>query len=306
MLLKSIFIFSLFFPCIIFAQIQTTDSLKVKIDSPNVGYYQETFGDKMGKGAVKFGQMLLNIPEDNFLFIKNCFDVKKIPTYIGITALTFALSEFDRRGWNTEHLLYKNNPLFHKTVDATVLFGDGKLGLILSGIFAAEGLITSNDQSLITASRITEAVLSSGLFVQLLKHITGRMSPAVAKSRAGEFDFFPSIKQYMHNQPEFYSFPSGHLAAAAATFEVLANEYPQEKWIRPLGYSAMGLLGISLVSKGMHWYSDLPLGFFIGYSFGDLITSGDKHNNNSDEKPALQFSPSLGSDKIGIQIDYSF
>lgn len=306
MSLKSILIFSLLFPCIILAQIQPTDSLKAKIDSSNVGYYQKSFDDKIGKGALKFGEMLLNIPKDNYLFIKNCFDVKKIPTYIGIAALTFALSEFDRRGWNTESSFYKNNPLFHKTVDATVLFGDGKLGLILSGIFAAEGLITNNDQSFITASRITEAVLSSGLFVQLLKHITGRMSPAIAKNRAGEFDFFPSIKQYMHNQPEFYSFPSGHLAAAAATFEVIANEYPQEKWIRPLGYSAMGLLSISLVSRGMHWYSDLPLGFFIGYSFGDLITSGDKQNNNSDEKPTIQFSPSIGFDRIGIQFDYSF
>ena len=30
----------------------------------------------------------------------------------------------------------------------------------------------------------------------------------------------------------------------------------------------IGALGVGLVAKGMHWYSDLPLGLALGYIFG--------------------------------------
>ena len=37
----------------------------------------------------------------------------------------------------------------------------------------------------------------------------------------------------------------------------------------------IGALGVGLVAKGMHWYSDLPLGLALGYVFGKTVTHPD-------------------------------
>ena len=58
-----------------------------------------------------------------------------------------------------------------------------------------------------------------------------------------------------------------------ATLTVLAENYPQERWIKPVGYTLVGALGVGLVAKGMHWYSDLPMGVAIGYLFGRIAAN---------------------------------
>jgi hypothetical protein len=57
------------------------------------------------------------------------------------------------------------------------------------------------------------------------------------------------------------------------------NNYPEEKWIKPLGFTAIGLVGYSLVAKGWHWYSDLPLGFYLGYTIGNIVTPPENKNS---------------------------
>jgi hypothetical protein len=58
-----------------------------------------------------------------------------------------------------------------------------------------------------------------------------------------------------------------------ATLTVVAENYPEQRWIRPVGYTLVGALGIGLVAKGMHWYSDLPAGIALGYIFGKVAAN---------------------------------
>jgi hypothetical protein len=51
---------------------------------------------------------------------------------------------------------------------------------------------------------------------------------------------------------------------------VVAENYPEIKWIRPVGYAFTTLVGLGMLSNGIHWVSDYPLGLFIGYYFGML------------------------------------
>ncbi len=258
--------------------------------------------------SLSWYQMITRVPADDYLFFKNNFTLAKASNFVELAALTGALMSVDKSGWKYNKHIYRSSSLFRNASDATVFMGNGESHFILSGLFAAYGLIRDDPSSLKTASNIVEAELSAGLLVQLLKRITGRESPGGSDKSLGSWKFFPSIKEYQKHQSKYYSFPSGHLAAATAVLTVIANDYPNCTWIRPAGYGLLGLLSFSLVSKGMHWYSDLPLGFFIGYSIGNIVAPESKagSDNKSQENSRIIIAPSFGNSNIGLRLAYTF
>lgn len=258
---------------------------------------------------VTWYQMFSDIPKDEYNFAAENISQDKIPTYFSIALLTGALISFDHNSWENTRNITGRSPFLKKFSDYTVMLGNGGIHFIFSGMFAVYGLFGHDETAIKTASNITEAVLATGLFVQLLKRLTGRESPAAATSKTGVWDLFPSITEYQGDQAKFYSFPSGHLATATATLTVIANNYPDEKWIKPVGYSILGLLGLSLVSKGMHWYSDLPLAFLIGNSMGNIISPVPDKNGrltSKNVKGHLALFPSIGKNTAGLNMVYSF
>jgi PAP2 superfamily len=147
-------------------------------------------------------------------------------------------------------------------------FGDGNAQIALAGVYAAYGLALGNNRALRTASQTVQALLAGGLVVQLLKHVTGRESPYVSSSPTGIWRFFPNQIHYAKYVPHYDAFPSGHICTSMSTVVVIAENYPEYTWIRPVGYTLVGLIGVSMVNIGIHWYSDYPLGIAIGYTFG--------------------------------------
>jgi membrane-associated phospholipid phosphatase len=172
----------------------------------------------------------------------------------------------------------QRNPFINNAKDKILFIGDGKFSLATAGLFSLYGWLSNNKQHLKTSSNLIEALLTTGILVQLLKRTFGRESPSVATLKRGRWDLFPSFSEYNKNQPRYYSFPSGHIATLTATVVVIANNYPDEKWIQPVGYTAIGLVGTSLVAKGWHWYSDLPLGIYLGYTIGNIIAPPENEN----------------------------
>jgi hypothetical protein len=254
-------------------------------------------------------QMITELPDDEYIFFKNSLQLSQIPTYAGITVLTGSLMKVDQSGWKVDRKLYQKFGVYKSISDLSVNMGDGRFHFLLSGLYASYGFICNNPVALRTSSDIAESVFATGMLVQALKRVTGRESPAYAVNSIWKWQFFPSMKEYQKNQSKYYSFPSGHLASATATLTVIANNYPEITWLKPAGYSVLGLLGMGLVSKGMHWYSDLPLGFFIGYSMGNIVAPEIKSQlvNISDSKASqLTFSPGLYNKKIGLHVAYSF
>jgi membrane-associated phospholipid phosphatase len=251
-------------------------------------------------------QMFTNIPSDYIGFFRNSFSKDGITPYLIVGALTGALLLVDEQGWKNNNLLLRKSTLDHKFCDLLIKMGDGRYQFLVAALFAVPGLILNDKTAIRTGSNIVEAVISTGLLVQVLKRMTGRESPAASTENGGDWDPFPSIHQYQKNQPKFYSFPSGHLSTATAVLTVIANNYPNETWIKPVGYPLLGLLGLSLVSEGMHWYSDLPLAFLIGYSFGNIITPERKSSSLDNEKSSLTIIPSITYNGIQLGISYNF
>lgn len=151
------------------------------------------------------------------------------------------------------------------TIGSAIYFlGDGMTSLAVAGGFAVVGAGTGNNRARRTASQITEALLVAGTFSQILKHATGRQTPSEATEARGRWQWFPSLSEYNRNVPAHDAFPSGHLAVATATVEVIARNYPEKRLVRPVGYSLLTLLSFAMVNNGVHWASDYPLALAIG------------------------------------------
>jgi membrane-associated phospholipid phosphatase len=217
--------------------------------------------------------MFSKIPDDFSRFGSLTVSSQSIPTIASLGLLTISLMETDHRSYRATRHIYRESDTFHEFSDYAVALGDGRLHAGIAAAFAGYGLIANDSRALRVASQTVEAFLATGITVQLLKRITGRESPICATRNYGRWKFFPHPSAYEKNQPSYYAYPSGHISTAMATLTVIAENYPNQTWIKPVGYTMIGALGVGLVAKGMHWYSDLPLGLALGYIFGKTAVS---------------------------------
>jgi membrane-associated phospholipid phosphatase len=288
------------------AAASSPDTTKIIMDSIKISLHPLVLENK-NELNIEWYQMVADIPVDEYSFFRNSLQISQIPTYAGLTLITGSLMKVDQSGWKVDGRLYEKSYSYRTASNLFVDMGNGGFHFLLSGLFASYGLIFTDPAALKTASDIGEAVLSTGLMVQVLKRVTGRESPAYASNSRWKWQFFPSIKEYQKDQSKYYSFPSGHLASGAATLTVIANNYPGISWLKPVGYSILGMLGIGLVSKGMHWYSDLPFGYFIGYSMGNIVSPELKSPvENLLNLSQMSFGPEISAKRIGFQAGYSF
>lgn len=258
---------------------------------------------------LKWYDMFVRIPGDWARYSEETIRADNIPAILGMAALTAGLIATDYETWQVEKRWYENSPPFRTVSDMFVFTGDGKFQFGIVGLFAAYGFALDDTRALRTASQTTEAILACGAVVQLLKHITGRESPYVSTERTGAWRFFPNQLDYIRHVPNYDAFPSGHIATAMTTLIVISENYPELKWLRPAGFVALGIISSSLVATGIHWWSDIPLGLALGYSFGELASSsaGLKiAKSRSGSEFGLSMSPVILTGGAGIGITLSF
>jgi hypothetical protein len=237
------------------------------------------------------------------------FHISSLPTIAGVAVVTGSLIVSDKETYRGSKSLCDKSAFVKSMSDLAVAIGDGKVHAGVAAGFAVVGFAAHDSRALSTASQTVEALLATGLVVQVLKRITGRESPQAATSEGGTWRFFPNQKQYSRQQARYYAFPSGHIATTMATVTVIAENYPEVEWIRPAGYALVGLVGIGLVNLGYHWYSDLPLGVVLGYVFG-MITSHpagvDVWNSDSDDMMKIAVMPAVNPNGAGVAMSISF
>jgi membrane-associated phospholipid phosphatase len=169
---------------------------------------------------------------------------------------------------------------------AMYFIGDGITHFSIAGGFWIYGIAGKNNRARQTATQLTEAILSTGFATQLLKHITGRESPFVSTAPGGVWRVFPNQFDYARNVPKYDAYPSGHLATAMATVTVISSNYPEYRFIKPLGYSMMLMLSYAMLNNGVHWISDYPLSVALGYTFAKIAVKKGRvpFKNNRDPK----------------------
>jgi hypothetical protein len=205
-------------------------------------------------------------------------------------------------GWDKGHSYSKIGPLkiipndFHSAV---YYIGNGGTTMLLSGAFLAMGSISRDYRALNTSSELMEVLLSMGLITQAIKHITGRQSPfkaAETGNSGGQWRPFPGFKEYQTNTSNYDAMPSGHLATFMATITVIATNYPELKWIKPVGYTLMGIMAFEMMSSQVHWISDYPLAILIGYAVGKVAANRRIIKNKTPDTEATLKSSSVKTD----------
>jgi hypothetical protein len=237
------------------------------------------------------------------------FQSGSLPGIAGVAVLTGGLIASDKETYRGSKSLCDHSSFVQSASDVAVGMGDGKVHLGIAAGFALFGFVSHDSRALRTASQTAEALLATGLVVQVMKRITGRESPEAATTEGGRWSFFPNQKQYNNHQARYYAFPSGHIATTMATVTVIAENYPEIGWIRPVGYSLVAMVGVGLVNVGFHWYSDLPLGVALGYMFGMVVSHPDGvdiMNSDSDDGASVAVMPTVNPNGIGMAMNISF
>jgi len=168
---------------------------------------------------------------------------------------------------------------------------------------AAFGLLSAalKDQKGVQTSLLaTQAMITSGAWVTMVKILTGRERPLTDNLSAGieggkwYGPFAEYSKTLKNEKPEssFNSFPSGHTATAFSIATVFAMQYRDKPAVPIISYSAATLVGISRLTEQKHWASDVFVGALLGYVCGRQVVS--HYNKTHKDKPTSMPSRSKG------------
>lgn len=261
------------------------------------------------QASLRWYTMFANIPHDIVRFSGVTFRPSNIPFFVGMGVLTAALIATDDQTWHMSDRFYNHSVTIRDGSDFFEYLGDGRPQFGLAAAFALYGFALGDHKAVRTGSQLIEGILSCGVVVQTLKHITGRQSPFVSTVPGGVWNFFPNQIDYHKHVPSYDAYPSGHIATAMATVTVVAENYPEWTWVRPVGYTIIGLIGISMANTGIHWYSDFPLGIALGYSFGMIVSHPEGlpiETGPDGDSPKVSIAPVVNAHTTGLGVVLSF
>ncbi len=221
-------------------------------------------------------------------------------------------------GFHEDHTYYNLGPLniIPGDVGSFIYFmGNGTTFILIGTGLATYGLIKNDYRAQSTSMQLVQSILLSGLFSQPLKRITGRESPFETANGGRDhsyWKFAPSFSAYQKNTSSYDAMPSGHLTTGVAAWIVLAENYPEKTWIKPLGFTLMGLMSFEMMQSKVHWISDYPIAILLGYLIGKNIVKNSmvKKNNTSfaikEKKYKLNIASSnfYGTQVMGITVDF--
>jgi len=299
MIKKCLFLLILLLPLFAIAT-SITDTLPARSDTMIALRKQRIYLEKNGDSFIcnkpKLFNFVTHIPGDAVGYVKQSFrkeNLYKVGIIGGSTAL---LIIFDQQITNGLQSFAKRNgisasedfdaivsvKLFGKKTNlgkmpknvntAFYNIGQGSSVVLMAAGFYIGGLIKKDNRALQTASQLGESFLALGFGTQLMKYGTGRENPSDASIPGGRWRPFPTLSDFQNKKPKYDAFPSGHLATFVSAVTIISENYPRIRWIKPVGYTIAGLLGLAMINNGVHWAGDFPLGFAMGYGFGKFIT----------------------------------
>lgn len=152
--------------------------------------------------------------------------------------------------------------------------GNAATGAVLIGAGYLLGRWSHHDQIAEASSLSAEALLSAGLYCTAVKSLSARTRPA----SGGQGDFF----EYSPDSGQVGgSFPSGHATGAFTVATVFAEVYSDHPWVSWAAYGTAGLVGVSRISLGRHFPSDVLVGAILGHSIGRMVVARQQERGES-------------------------
>ena len=150
-------------------------------------------------------------------------------------------------------------------------------GIGLVGACGLIGVVSHNRKLFQTSLLASQAAITAGVWVRLVKYCTSRERPSASytysaqKGHPGGY-WYGFFKQYDtkvtaigRDISYFDAFPSGHTSTAFAIASVFAIQYSDKLAVPVIAYSLAGLVGISRMTEHTHWASDVFVGAWAGY-----------------------------------------
>jgi hypothetical protein len=183
----------------------------------------------------------------------------------------------------------------HKNTTKDNLSDDAKKIYLLSfpaivglGVY---GYVAPDEKAKTTFLLSAESFVITGVFVQVLKHSTGRHRPYTGDPH----DTWSGPT----NNGAYLSLPSGDASTAFAIASVVASEY-DNMFIPPLVYGISTLISLQRVYTDGHWASDVFVASAIGYFTGKAIVAS--HAKGS----TWSFQPLIDGRDTGLLISHRF
>lgn len=244
-----------------------------------------------------FYSMFTNIPSNLKTWWGETFSSQALPYWLSFGATTGVLMLTDYETWQMTKVPFDSDSDWRKFMMDTEKFGGGYFQLGSSLMLIGAGVF-GNSRALRTAYQIGEAILSSGVVVQILKRSTGRESPKSSLDKTGRWRPFPDPHEYATHVRDYDAMPSGHLSSALAALVVIQENYPEYKWIPYVGYPIMGILCLSFSATSIHWWSDYPLGIALGYHFAKIATRRNHGATSTNNLWEPQIFPQQNADGV--------
>ena len=157
------------------------------------------------------------------------------------------------------------------------------------------GYVASDDKAKTTFLLSTESFVITGVFVQVLKHATGRHRPETGDSH----DTWSG--PVLSGKSGDLSFPSGDASTAFSIATVVATEY-DNLIVPPLVYGISTLVALGRVQNNAHWSSDVFVASAIGYFTGKAVVAS--HSGGKVNK--LSIAPMIDGNDMGVLITYRY
>lgn len=218
------------------------------------------------------------------------------------TAITFALSFADEPIQQSALRLKNRNTGVNDISKGLSDFGAVYEVFTVAGI-GAYGLISSNNKLVNTTLLASQAYITSGAVMTLLKLLTGRTRPSYYPAGVeAEPRFLGPFHRKLNDANgtnENSSFPSGHATVAFAVATVFASEYKEKPWVSIVSYTTASLIGASRITQNKHWITDVVVGAALGYVTGKLV------DNNYHSYTKIKASERT-KNKITFHLEYNF
>ena len=174
---------------------------------------------------------------------------------------------------------------------------------------AVIGLISAafkNQKGVQTSLLATQAWITSAIWVQLIKHFTGREDPSASYIYSkmpggkwwGPFIQYDQDITIYKSVSSFDAFPSGHTAAAFSIATVFATRYNSTAAVPIISYSMATLVGVSRLTEHQHWVSDVFVGGLLGFACGKQVVA---HFNKIHQNPVNSL-----SSRSNIKTEFTF
>jgi membrane-associated phospholipid phosphatase len=175
----------------------------------------------------------------------------------------------------------------------------------VAATFYLAGRAANNTRARETGLLSAEALIDSGIVVQILKAASQRPRPLVDDASGEFFD-------------RGNSFPSGHAISAWSVATVIANEYGQHRPLVPIAaYGLASAVSFSRYTGRNHFLSDVLVGSALGYGIGRYVyrthhdtaldsVDGEIKKNRSKLMPVTSPLYSRASRSYGLALAWNF